>query len=176
MLHSGLSAAQFGADIANDFAGGPGGSFLIYSNNFGLNSSTLIHAITSARHTVTVNTGIAFDLNTLSTCTEVFLSGYVGDWDATVLTNYVNNGGNVHLAGGTGISGEGRAWDSFLANFGFEFGPSYNAISSNIAPPTSHPIFASVSSLYFLNGNSVLLTGARPSRRGLPESLRPARG
>lgn len=165
-----------GADVANDSAGGPGGSFLIYSNNFGLNSSSLIHAITSARHTFTVNTGIAFDLNTLSTCTEVFLGGYVSGWDATILTNNVSNGGNVHLAGGTGISGEDRVWDSFLAHFGFELGPSYNAISGNIARPTSHPIFGGVSSLYHLNGNSALLTGARPSRRGLRWSLRPARG
>jgi hypothetical protein len=162
-LYTGPNAAAFGANIANYFAGGPGGNFLIYSNNFGLNNSTLINAITSAGHTVTVNTGVTFDLPTLSAYTGISLGGYIGAYNATVLTNYVNGGGHVYLAGGTGaISPEETLWDSFLNNFGFDFGTSYNGISGNIAPSTSHPIFAGISSLYYDNGNTVILTGVSP--------------
>lgn len=151
----GVNAAQFGANIANYFAGGPGGNFLIYSNDtFGLANSTLINAITSAGHTVTVNTGITFDLPTLSGYTGIFLGGYIGSYSAAVLTAYVNNGGNVYLAGGTGlIAFEHSVWDSFLANFGFDFGPSYNGISGTFAPTTSHPVFAGVPTLLYDNGN-----------------------
>lgn len=158
----GVNAAQFGANIANYFAGGPGGNFLIYSNDtFGLANSTLINAITSAGHTVTVNTGITFDLPTLSAYTGIFLGGYVGSYSAAVLTDYVNNGGNVYLAGGTGsIAFEDSVWDPFLANFGFNFGFSYNGIAGTFAPTTSHPIFAGVPSLLYNNGNTVLLTGS----------------
>ncbi len=162
-LATGTYAAQFGANIANYFAGGPGGNFLIYSNNFGLNNATLTGAITGAGHTVTVNTGVTFDLPTLSTYTGVFLGGYIGGYNASVLTSYVNNGGNVYLAGGTGaLIGEDSVWDSFLNNFGFEFGPSYNGIGGNFAPSTSHPIFTGVPSLYYDNGNTVILTGGSP--------------
>lgn len=158
----GVNAGQFGANIANYFAGGPGGNFLIYSTNFGLNNSTLINAITSAGHTVTVNPGITFDLPTLSAYTGIFLGGYTGSYNATVLTNYVNNGGKVYLAGGTGIGSEDTVWDSFLGNFGFDFGTSYNGISGTYAPLTPHPIFAGISSLYYDNGNTVILTGSTP--------------
>lgn len=62
-----MNAAQFGANIANYFAGGAGGNFLIYSTDtFGLANSTLINAITSAGHAVTVDPAIPFDLPTLS--------------------------------------------------------------------------------------------------------------
>jgi len=142
LCSSGVNAAQFGANIANYFAGGPGGNFLIYANNFGLNNSMLINAITSAGHSVTVNPGITFDLPALSAYTGVFLGGYTGSYNATVLTNYVNNGGAVYLAGGTGaVSGEDTVWDSFLANFGFDFGTSCNGINGTFAPSTPHGFF-----------------------------------
>lgn len=161
---SGVSAAQFGANIANYFAGGPGGNFLIYSDNtFALANSTLTNAITSAGHTVTVDTGVTFDLPTLSAYTGIFLGGYIGSYNATVLTSYVNNGGSVYLAGGTGgIGNEDTVWDPFLANFGFDFGTSYNAIIGAFAPTTNHPVFAGVSSLFYYYGNTVILTGSTP--------------
>lgn len=160
----GVNAAQFGANIANYFAGGSGGNFLIYSTNFGLDNSTLINAITSAGHTVTVNTGITFDLPTLSAYTGIFLGGYLGSYNATVLTNYVNNGGKVYLAGGTGsLVNEDTVWDSFLGNFGFDFGTSYNGISGTIAPSPGHPIFAGIGGLLYDNGNTVILTGSTPN-------------
>ncbi len=158
----GVNAATFSANIAHYFAGGSAGNFLIYSNNFGLNNSVLINAITSAGHSVTVNTSVTFDLPTLSAYTGIFLGGYIGGYNATVLTSYVNNGGNVYLAGGTGLSAEDTVWDAFLNNFGFDFGPSYNGITGTFAPSPGHPIFSGVPALYYVNGNTVILAGSTP--------------
>lgn len=95
--------------------------------------------------------------------TRAFFSVHTwGGYNATVLTSYVNNGGNVYLAGGTVILSEDSIQDSFLANLGFEFGPAHNHISGYIVPSTSHPIFAGGSLLYYPNGNSVLLTEGAP--------------
>ncbi len=150
-------------NIANYFAGGPGGNFLIYSQGFGLNDGALISAISAAGHTVTVDTGVTFDLPTLSAYTGIFLGGYVGGYNASVLTSYVNNGGNVYLAGGTGaLVGEDSVWDPFLNNFGFEFGPSYNATYGVYPISGSHPIFTGIPALFYYAGNTVILTGSNP--------------
>ena len=48
-----------------------------------------------------------------------------------VLIDYVNAGGNVYLAGGTGAGGaaaEAAQWNTFLNYFGLGFEPSYNGI------------------------------------------------
>lgn len=158
------NAGLFAANVANYFAGTPGGNFLIYSHNFGLDNATVINAVTAAGHTITANTAVTFDLPTLSAYTGIFLGGYLGNFDAAVLTNYVNNGGRVYLAGGTGsIANEDSVWDPFLNNFGFEFGSSYNGIIGTFAPASGHPIFNSISSLYYNNGNTVILTGGNPA-------------
>lgn len=147
---SGVNGAAFGVNIANYFAGGPGGNFLIYSQGFGLNDSALISAISAAGHTVTVDTGVTFDLPTLSAHAGIFLGGYIGGYDAGVLTNYVNNGGNVYLAGGTGLmSDEDSVWDPFLNNFGFEFGPSYNTILGSYPTSGSHPVLSGIPELFY---------------------------
>ncbi|MRR52699.1 MAG: PEP-CTERM sorting domain-containing protein [Rhodocyclaceae bacterium] len=111
-----------------------------------------------------VNTSLpAFDLPALSGYTGVFMGGYLGAYDAAVLTNYVNGGGNVYLMAGTGTAGdEGTVWDSFLNNFGFEFGPSYNGIDVTQPITSGHPIFSGIGSLYFANGNTVNLAGGNP--------------
>lgn len=163
LTQNGANAAQFGANIANYFAGGSGENLLICTTNPGLNNSTLINAITAAGHTATADTGITFSLPTLSAYTGIFMGGELGWHNATVLTDYVNNGGNVYLAGGTGsIYGEDTLWDPFLGNFGFDFGTSCNGIAGTFAPSSSHPIFAGIGGLYYNNGNTVILTGSTP--------------
>ena len=122
------NAGAFAANIANWFSPGGPGSFLVYSNSWGLDNATFTGALTGAGHSVTVNTAAPFTLPGLSAYDGVFLGGYVGAYDASVLTSYVNGGGNVYLMGGVGVSGEDSIWDGFLNNFGFEFGPSYNGI------------------------------------------------
>lgn len=162
---SAVNGAAFGVNIANCFAGGPGGHFLIYSQGFGLNDSGLIGAITAAGHAVTVDTSIPFNLPTLSAYTGIFLGGDPYGYDPVVLTQYVNSGGNVYLAGGTGNYAEDYYFNPFLANFGFQYAPPYNNILGAFAPTTNHPVFAGIPELFYYWGNTVLLTGNSPYAR-----------
>lgn len=147
----------FATNVASWFTGGGTGSFLAYSSNFGLNQSSLATSMTSAGHAWTVSTAVTFDLATLQGYDGVFLAGDAAD--NTVLTNYVNSGGNVYLAGGTGVGGalaEANRWNPFLNAFGLGFGTTYNGVGGNIAISSPHPIFSSVDFLYQNNGNDAL--------------------
>lgn len=157
------NAGLLAANIANWFSPGGPGAFLVYTTNFGLNNATFTGALTGSGHSVTVNTGVPFNLPTLAAFDGVFLGGYLGSYDASVLTSYVNGGGNVYLMGGTaGVASEDTVWDGFLNNFGFDFGTSWNGIGGTLAVTSVHPIFAGIGSLYYNNGNTVNLFGANP--------------
>lgn len=148
---------QFAQNVTSWFTGGSGGNFLAYSTNFGLTQNQLSNSITSAGHTWTVSTVGSFDLTTLSAYDGVFLAG--NSADNQVLINYVNGGGNVYLAGGTGWGGalnEANQWNAFLNAFGLGFGTTYNGVQGDIAINSSHSIFANVDHLYQNNGNDAL--------------------
>jgi hypothetical protein len=101
-----------------------------------------------------VSTGVTFDLATLSAYDAVYLAGNVAN--NQVLIDYVNGGGNVYLAGGTGWGGplnEANSWNTFLNEFGLGFGTFYNGVCCNMATISTHEIFDGVSSLYQNNGN-----------------------
>ena len=148
----------FATNVAAWFTGGSSGNFLAYSTNFGLTENSLATAMTGAGNSWTVSTGITFDLATLSSYDGVFLAGDAADND--VLTSYVNAGGNVYLAGGTGWGGaaaEAAQWNPFLNAFGLEFGSFYNGIGGSIDVSSStHEIFSGVDHLYQNNGNDTL--------------------
>lgn len=149
--------AQFAQNVASWFTGGSNGNFLAYSNNFGLTESGLAAAMTGAGHSWTVSQAVTFDLATLSNYDGIFLAGNPAD--NQVLINYVNGGGNVYLAGGTGWGGaaaEAAQWNTFLNAFGLEFGNFYNGVVGNIAISSAHPIFANVDHLYQNTGNNTL--------------------
>ena len=134
-----------------------GGNILAYSSNFGLTGNSLKGTVESSGNTWTVSTGINFDLSTISQYNAIFLSGNAVD--NQVLIDYVKNGGNVYLAGGTGWGGsqaEANQWNIFLNYFGLSFnGSSYNGISGNILINSTHSIFDGVGALYQNNGNSI---------------------
>ena len=149
-------AGTFATNIANWFTGNQPGAFHAYSTNFGLTESLLENAITSEGHTWTTGVNITFDLPTLLTYDGIFLAGNPAD--NNVLIDYVNAGGNVYLAGGTSIGGpfdEADRWNSFLNEFGFDFGAPYNQVSGVTPVSNSHPIFQNVSGIYQNNGNSI---------------------
>lgn len=149
--------AIFATNVASWFTGGTTGNFLAYSTNFGLNSVNLYGAMTDAGHSWDLTTAVTFDLATLQGYDGVFLSGDAAD--NSVLINYVNAGGNVYLAGGTGWGGsanEAARWNTFLNEFGLGFGTYYNGIQGNIAIDNDHEIFAGVDHLYQNNGNTTL--------------------
>ncbi len=154
-------AAIFVDNVAQFFTGGGTGSFHAYSINFGLNEPSLASAFSSAGHTYSTGTGITFDLAGLQAFDGIFVAGQATGLDPLVLVDYVNAGGSVYLAGGTGnfggAAGEAAFWNSFLNSFGMEFQTGYNGFGGNFnVQPAPHPIFDNVETLYENNGNTVL--------------------
>jgi PEP-CTERM motif len=89
------------------------------------------------------------------------------------LLRYVNAGGNVYLAAGTGSFAGGPAaeaafWDPFLNAFGLGLGTPYNAMSGVVSISSTHPIFDGVggvvTGLYQNNGNDSLDIDALDAR------------
>jgi hypothetical protein len=150
-------AGQFANNIASWLTDGTGGNnILILSQNFGLVESQFGNALASGGFNVTYNTSGANTAD-LSAYQAVFLAG--NPVDNSLLTDYVNNGGNVYLAGGTGWGGstqEAANWNPFLNSFGLGFGSFYNGVNGALTPPATHPIFNGVGTVYFNNGNNAL--------------------
>lgn len=160
-----ISTPIFASNVAAWFTGGGPGNFLAYSGNFGVASPQLASTMTGLGHSWTVSTALPFTLATLQNYDAVFLAGSSGSGaaNAGVLIAYVMGGGNVYLAGGTGgfaggAAGEATAWAPFLNAFGLALAPTFNG-QVTAAITSSHPVFAGVGSLFFSNGNNVLLTG-----------------
>ena len=164
-------SAQFATNVATFFTGGGSGSFLVVSDNFGLDldlATALAATMTGAGHTWVDSEDIAgftFDMATLQAYDGVFFA-LPPAVDQGVLTTYVNAGGNVFIEGGTGVGGaaaEAAEWNTFLNAFGLTFGSSYNGISGNIAISSTHQVLSGVTALYQQNGSSISLLGANPN-------------
>lgn len=156
-------AAQFARNVANWFTGGSPGAFLVYSDNHGVADSELANTMLGAGHTWTISTAIPFTLANLLPYNAVFLAGVPAD--NAVLIEYVEAGGSVYLAGGTGRSpDEASAWNVFLHHFGLDYADFYNTVSGLLPITSTHRLFAGVSALYYLEGTSVReLAPANPS-------------
>ncbi len=161
-VNAGASAGAFATNVATFFTGGGPGSLRAFSSNFGLAQSSLATAMTGAGHTWLVSTAGTFNLATLLTYDGVFLAGTAGSGaaNALVLIDYVNAGGNVYLAGGTGSFGsaaaEAAGWNTFLNAFGLGFGTTFSGIGGVIPIANAHPIFSGVTGLYQNNGSDTL--------------------
>ena len=162
------NAATFAQNVVKflDTDGTAGGNVLVYSNNFGFGGS-FVSALGAAGYTATVNTAAAFTLANLLTYDAVYLAGGAFAKDDAILSAYVNAGGGVFIAGGTGDGGpaaEAARWNGFLGGFGLALdGSAYNGIGGNIAVTGSHPILAGVAQLYYDNGNTVINLGTNLS-------------
>jgi hypothetical protein len=156
------SAEKFSTNIASWFTAGGTGDFLVYSSNFGLTGNSLSSAMKNAGNSWEINYQAEFTVENLMKYDGVFIAGDLAN--PYILTQYVLKGGNVYLAGGTGIIGpdlEAAWWNSFLKNFGLRFEPYYNTLSNaTIKIESDHPIFKGVTDLYVWGGNSASLTGA----------------
>jgi hypothetical protein len=133
-------------------------NLLVYSVVFGLTGSSLNNAFTSAGCTVTYSTG-AFDLATLSNYDGVLLGDHPMNYDADVLTAYVNAGGSAYIAGGTALANEGAIWNQFAQNFGLDFSADYNNIAGWMPIDGSNPLLTGVTQLYYNTGNDVSTVG-----------------
>lgn len=162
------STAQFAANLAS-FMNIDGGSckLLVYSSNFGLTGSMFKSALESAGCSVTASTG-AFTSEVLSGFDGVLLAGTQYNYNGDVLASYVDAGHSVYIAAGTaaweqtGGQIEGGKWDSFMHQFGLDFGAPWNGIEGVKPIGGAHPLLQNVSGLYFNNGNTVNLVNANP--------------
>lgn len=162
---------QFVSNVASFFSSGGVGSFHAYSTNFGYTGSSLSTTLSDAGHTYTTGTGFVFSPANISGFDAIFLGGtYLSTAEITTVIDYVNSGGNVYLAGGTGVGGasaEAAAWNPFLNAFGMSFTSSYNRINGNVdVTAATHPIFDGVSELYQASGNSIVGAGIEVSLNG----------
>jgi choice-of-anchor A domain-containing protein len=151
------NAAAFARNVAQWFTGGRPGRFLVYSNNFGLRESALAAAMTQAGHSWSAGTSVPFTLATFQQYDGVFFGGTY-TIDIQVMTQYVQQGGNIYVMAGTGTGGasyEASVWNPFLQAFGLRYGSVYNGVCANVAGTAAHPVLAGVPSLYYCNGNSV---------------------
>lgn len=144
---------QFARNVAAFFTGGVPGRFLVRTTNFGFNNSNVSSAMTGAGHQWIVDGSTPFTLSNFLTYDAVFLAGT--PVDTQVLIDYVNAGGNVYIAGGTGLINEPAVFNPFLNTFGLNYGSNYNGVSGEFSIGVPHPLFVGVQSMYHNNGNTV---------------------
>ncbi len=149
-------AGVFATNIASWFTGGEPGSFLAH-NTFWFNSPDLVGTMSGAGHELTITTG-SFTLPILQQYDGVFVAGL--PVPSQVLIDYVEGGGSVYVAAGTGALGtpenEAAAWNPFLEHFGLRFHDEWNtALFTTIAVNETHDIFESVDHLWTDRGQGV---------------------
>jgi hypothetical protein len=151
--------ATFASNVAAWFSGGGSGSFLVYSTNTNLFGNLTRNHLVSAGHSVNTGTPLPFTLTLLQQYDGVFIALPVpASVNVAVLVQYVKAGGNVYLAGGTGIGGaavEADRWNPFLNAFGLHFGTPYVGPSRVRQFSSTHPVFAGATRLYSFFGNPV---------------------
>jgi len=141
-----------------------GKSIWIDSSNFSLTEPDLKTALSS--YTLTDTGSFSdFTLSTLEGYQAVFLAGNnLTAADITALINYVNAGGGVYVAAGTGAitggaAGEAAQWNAFLNSFSLNLASSYNPFIGDFPTNSTSPVLNGVTQLYYFNGNSVNTTG-----------------
>ena len=145
---------RYVSNVTNWFTGDQPGSFLAYSDNFGLTDPTLATTMSNLGHTWLVSTTITFDLPTLQTFDGVFLCGFAAD--PNVLEDYVRSGGNVYVAGGArNTGGDAQLWNEFLPRFDVALSPFTNGRIGTLPIDVNHPVFHGVTGLYQNNGTDI---------------------
>lgn len=171
--YGGPQEQQFAVNVAKFLIGANSGNILAIESNpndMKRNYAPEVKdALTSAGYNVTYSNTSDHSLTELMAYDAVFV-GII--WpppytmiDNTVLTDYVNHGGNVYIFSGAGSepesSLEASLLNPFLKNFGLMFDASrYNQIRDRTINITSnHPIFDGVTALRADNGQSIIDLG-----------------
>ena len=151
------SANNFVFNLAT-FLAGSGGNILVYSDLFALNQSSFKASLSAGGFNVTYGKASA----NLSGYNAVFLAERLPG-SAIDLAAFVNGGGGVYIAAGTGYPGaaaEAARWNPFLTSFGLQLDSVYNNFQGNVTAGNSgHALLKGVTELYYLNGNTVSATG-----------------
>jgi hypothetical protein len=156
-------AAKFTVNVASFFMDGSHGDFLVYENDYlygyktdqGAFNTSFVSTMTAAGHTVTRESATATTLTLarLRTFDGVFVCGR--NLDQTALIQYVLEGGNVYLAGGTGTVNEATAYNTFLNYFGLQFSSTYNTLNESYRFYQYHPAMGGWIKLYHRDGSSI---------------------
>lgn len=163
---SSASAGQFALNLAKWFTGGRPGKFLAYTNtmpgsiSYAYTGTALRAAMEGAGHTWVTSSTIPFTLENLRQFDAVFLCA--NQVDNSVLIDYVNAGGSVYISAGTKVCGcdadvEAGWYATFLNAFGLAYGYPYNQVRGTLPVSSEHPIFEGLSTLYYDNGNPVIV-------------------
>jgi hypothetical protein len=150
------------------FTGGQTGSFFAW-NHYAFNDGELAFAMEGAGHTWTVGSTSEVTLAFLQQYDGVFLAAV--SVDAQVLIDYVEGGGNVYIAAGTGAwinpIWEAGAWNPFLEHFGLKLHNTWNTAGATHLPVVeAHPIFAGVDHLWHDVGQGIFdLQSENPANR-----------
>ena len=135
-----------------------------------LRDADLQSLLTADGYTVTETTTAPASLAGYS---AVFVGGMAVD--NTLLTSYVNGGGEClprsgHGSFAGGASGEAAAWNPFLNAFGLGLATNYNDVTGDInvlafqgQAPYGPGLFGGVNQVYINNGNNVSVVGSNPA-------------
>jgi hypothetical protein len=162
---AGPQEATFAVNVANFLtAGDSTKNLLLFESNPGDGtrnfSPGILAALGSAGFSVSVTPDYATPFGGYDAIFVAQDFPVLGFLDNAALTNYVNGGGSVYLAGGVGgvAAAEAAGWSAFLNTYGLAFASTYNGINS-VAITSAHPIFAGVTTLGSGNGQSIINLG-----------------
>ena len=153
-----------------------GNKFPAFSKEFSLNESGLAQVLSNSGYTFTV--GLDFDpsINNLKKYDWIYLAGPPGDLDSatfsSLMERYVNEGGNLLIAGGTGSfdnthKGEAVFFNPFLQKFGLKYSGENNRLEGTNSVIRDHELFDGVSELYYRYGNPIVLIDDKGGRAKL---------
>jgi len=171
------AARAFAQNLASWFSGGRPGKFLVYSTHDGLTQGSFLAALKEAGHTVTTDINAPFNVQALLAYDGVFVCGNAAD--NNVLLEYVKSGGNVYLAGGTGIgaaAGEANQWKTFLNAIGLRFESTYDSFVGNFVPPQDHPVLKGVKELYCCGASPITDIEPESPANQIASGFGPGRG
>lgn len=149
-------AAVFATNVAAWFTSGGSGRFLVYSTHGAVANAQLRGAMEAAGHEWVVNSTADLSLANLLTFDGVFTAGRA--IDTTAFANYINAGGNLYIAAGTGAggaAGEAAYYNPILEPRGLQLAGPYTTVSLDVPISGSSPLLAGVDHLYAWGANQL---------------------
>ena len=147
------STVQFIQNLAMLMAGGKGGRFLIYSNHW-----TFGEPFQRVLYQLGYQFNVSMTPGSLSAYKGVFVGGTPGV-DRAALMTYLQRGGNVYIAGSTGMPDEMSFWNAMLKPYGMEYinhpqnGPVAETVPIHTFART--PLFEGVGELHLRGPNPI---------------------
>ncbi len=159
--------AVFAANVASWFNHGEIGVFGVW-DHYAFNNQPFVDAMTGQGHLLGLLPA-TITLPVLQQYDGVFLTA--ATFPTQLLIDYVEGGGNVYVAAGTGAwfwpDLEADAWNPFLEHFGLKLHNEFNTSGGTHMPVSEwHPLFAGVDHLWHDVGQGIFdLVPSNPANR-----------